>query len=406
MMTERSRPINKKSILSSVLLLSIFQSTAMGISPGIAPSFNANNHLYRSDESTGYNVGASLYELKLQEMKVIVKEVVDEVNNMDENELFNFATKNRLYTFSSKDGAEIDLPAVVKTFKVEQAVEKRNNELIEKMNNRPLPVLSAGQARHHVNYITDRQLLDTAISINYSPATDGIKSLREIYDPQGNFGFCFLRAHYYANAAGLRGLVKESIKKVFLVGTMKPMGFIPIGTWQFHVATAVRGEAGVWKTLDNHLKKYQTKASSVKDWYSFYNQWLDTPQDFEVTNASGVNETVKAKALFLFFTDPAKIGASSAAYNQEGFYGNDSDRDGKLEGAEIFYNNIFKDVDAYMKDSKIGFCDSDRYRPLPITEKVCSSSVSKKRIAQRDKILAQWRAKVTEFDKAEEQIDP
>ncbi|MBK7960926.1 MAG: hypothetical protein IPK04_06800 [Bdellovibrionales bacterium] len=77
----------------------------------------------------------------------------------------------------------------------------------------------------------------------------------------------------------------------------------------------------------------------------------------------------KQKLYFLFFTDPAKIGASSAAYNQEGFYGNDSDRDGKLEGAEIFYNSIFKDVDAYMKDSKIGFCDSDRYRPLPITEK-------------------------------------
>jgi nitrous oxide reductase accessory protein NosL len=355
-----------------------------------APSYNPQTHFYQTDTTTGYNIGMSLYELKNQEMQIILKKAVDDVNRMSEQELFKFSTQNKIFKFDAHK--EVDLKKIVKTYLVEEAVEKRNRDLIEKMNNSPLPQLTEAQQKTRAVTVTDDQLIQTSISINYSPAIDAHPELKQKYDPKGNYGFCFLRAHYYANTAGLRGLVKESIKKVFLVGTMMPLGFLPVGIWQFHVAAAVRGEAGAWKVMDNHLSEYQKEATNVTDWYKYYNKWLDTEKEYKVINSDGVEETVMARALFLYFTNPEKVGASSNAYNAEAFYGVDLNNNGQLEGKEIYYNDIFRDVDSHIMAMRPGVCDPDRYQPLPEDDERCSSPAQVKRTQQRKEVLNQWKS--------------
>ena len=53
----------------------------------------------------------------------------------------------------------------------------------------------------------------------------------------------------------------------------------------------------------------------MTEWYNYYRKYLDSKEEYKITMADGKTERTDARALFLFFTDPDKIGASSYAYN-------------------------------------------------------------------------------------------
>ncbi|MCB0415170.1 MAG: hypothetical protein KDD50_12600 [Bdellovibrionales bacterium] len=324
--------------IASVLLQS-FTSYAQQEAQPHRQSFNPAFHFSRTDSTSGLNIGADLYQQKANELADIIV---------------------------SKEG---DGEAV------EQAVIQRNLDLIKKMEAAEIPSAPSGR----VGALTKKQRVETLKSIKASPAYDAQPVLKEKYDPNGSFGFCFGRAYYYANESGLRGLVKESIKKVFLIGKMTvhtPLFKIPIpvGTWQFHVATAVRGTDGKWYAIDNHFDRSLKKVPTVEEWYDYYRRYLDSKVEYEINLADGGVARSNTRALFLYFTDPDKIGANSNAYNEEGFYGTDINGDGVIEPKkEAYYNNFFIDLDLHFDKmiKNLSRCSPIRYNPSPAHSSFC-----------------------------------
>ena len=78
-------------ITNSLLILSFTHSILFAQQ---APTYNYDQHFYKNDVNTGYNIGASLYALKNTEMQAIIKSVIDEVNSMTEKDRLKFANKN------------------------------------------------------------------------------------------------------------------------------------------------------------------------------------------------------------------------------------------------------------------------------------------------------------------------
>ncbi|MFN9069231.1 MAG: hypothetical protein ACK5V3_18555, partial [Bdellovibrionales bacterium] len=64
------------------------------------------------------------------------------------------------------------------------------------------------------------------------------------YDPTNEIGFCFGRALFVHLELLRRGVSKDSIKKVFVVGDIVEQLNGQEIRWQFHVATAVRDTQG------------------------------------------------------------------------------------------------------------------------------------------------------------------
>lgn len=71
------------------------------------------------------------------------------------------------------------------------------------------------------------------------------------YDPKGGIGFCFGRG-FNAHLTALRfGVSKDSVKKIWAVGSMKYENI----NWGHHIATMVRGPEGKWYVLDPEYNK-------------------------------------------------------------------------------------------------------------------------------------------------------
>ncbi|MDX9731166.1 MAG: hypothetical protein RBT63_05295 [Bdellovibrionales bacterium] len=310
--------------------------------------FDSTSHSLRTDETTGLSIGADLYQAKVDELGNIIRA-------------------------SGGDAKAI-----------EKAVIRRNEGLIQRMQGLKFPVVP----RNRVNALNRKQLRATLQSIEATPANDARNDMKMQYDPDGAFGFCFGRAYFFANEAGLRGLVKDSIKKVFLIGKMQLktpiLGVpLPIGVWQFHVATAVRGVDGAWYVLDNHYDRSLKKVPTVTEWYEFYRKHLDSVVDYDIKMADGGVEQASAKALFLYFTDPDKIGASSMGYNVEGFYGTDINGDGYIDRSnEAFYNSYFIDLDQYFDDmvKHLSLCSPVRYAPMSESSALCQRPEEKAKV--------------------------
>lgn len=135
------------------------------------------------------------------------------------------------------------------------------------------------------------------------------------YDPDGIVGFCFGRALFVHLELLRRGVAKESIKKVFVVGEMQSGTIM----WQFHVATAVKGTDGKWWVLDPAMGLME-----LREWYM-------SMKDMAVNHR-----------ISLFETPVSKIGPSAWEYNtQEG---------GLFDPA---YRNYFKDLFASFKDTPV-----------------------------------------------------
>lgn len=137
------------------------------------------------------------------------------------------------------------------------------------------------------------------------------------YDPQGKFGFCFGRALFVHLTALRRGVHKDSIKKVFVVGPMK--GFLPGQTWGFHVATMIAKEGGGFWVVD----PFEGKPLTLDEW-------------FEHNNSKSQDQRLR------LFVAPA------SRFGRAGF--NPVNGDHLYEG----YNNYFKDAMKNYKENDFG----------------------------------------------------
>jgi len=109
------------------------------------------------------------------------------------------------------------------------------------------------------------------------------------YDPERVAGFCFGRAAFVHLELLRRGVKKEAIQKLFVIGEMKTQQI----TWQFHVTTIVRNEAGAWIAIDPFFSEIRTSE-----------YWYD-----------GMTKFAKNDKLRLYITHPSKIGPSGWEYN-------------------------------------------------------------------------------------------
>ncbi|MBX2987404.1 MAG: hypothetical protein KF802_05875 [Bdellovibrionaceae bacterium] len=110
-------------------------------------------------------------------------------------------------------------------------------------------------------------------------------AIEKKYDPTLRFGFCFGRAAWAHIELLRRGVAKDSIKKIFVVGPMASDGL----KWQFHVAAMARLPDGDWITIDSDLKKTLR-----------LNEWIRE-----------VNKMSVDGKLAYFVTEPARLGAST-----------------------------------------------------------------------------------------------
>jgi hypothetical protein len=148
----------------------------------------------------------------------------------------------------------------------------------------------------------------------------GIEALKK-YDPNGEIGFCFGRALFIHLELLRRGVAKESIKKVFVVGEMLEVDPVTQKqtVWQFHVATSVKGADGQWWVIDPSYGLIE-----LREWYKF------------------MRKMATQGRISVFNTPLSKIGPSAWEYNTQpgGLF-------------DPFYRNYFKDLFASFKNTPV-----------------------------------------------------
>lgn len=334
---------------------------------------------YRFDQNLNESNSIDLYDIKDRELNLIM-------------------TAARLESEKARaEGRDLN-----KNTLITKMVHERNLARIRRMNSvsRPEP-----REPGMVTALTADQIKETAASIEFSPAVDNRARLNKKYNPKGDIGYCFLRAHYYAGAVHQRGLDMTSVRKVFLVGTMKLFGanWAPISGWRYHVATTVRGTDGKWYVLDNHLGIYLGKQGyaknvyTVEQWYSYYERFMNTTENMTTAGGTGISpETARAKALFLYFAEPDRVIPEHLAYAKETFYGVDRNNDGQLDRSEETFYGAFKDVDQFLQ-VPIHKCSNERYAPLSASDDQCKNMTLNDRQQMHDRqlLLNKWRLDVS-----------
>ncbi|MEZ0392537.1 MAG: hypothetical protein ACAH59_09990 [Pseudobdellovibrionaceae bacterium] len=154
-------------------------------------------------------------------------------------------------------------------------------------------------------------------------------SQNEKYDRETTeIGYCFGRATYAHLVLLKMGIMKESIRKVWLVGPMSAGGT----NWAFHVATIVRTTNGKWMVIDN----YANILMELREWvYYFY------PQNKGYDN------------LRVYITTPSKFSVNMAKYDRVQLGLN-------LSAVDDWYRHYFVDLMNWFKDhdiSEVGLRD-------------------------------------------------
>lgn len=145
-------------------------------------------------------------------------------------------------------------------------------------------------------------------AINKNPVVSTMKAKKD-YDPSKRTGFCFGRAMFGNLYMATSGLNRDSMKKVFILGSMDG------GTWGWHVAIAAKGTIGnskkiQWLVIDPEVGK----VVELREWYDFWR------------NGSSDDGTLR-----LYITDAGRFGASPSQYDQNGL-------------SDPFYNSYFDDM--------------------------------------------------------------
>ena len=144
-------------------------------------------------------------------------------------------------------------------------------------------------------------------------------SHRGVYDQkETDIGYCFGRAAYAHLALLKMGVDKDAIKKAWVVGEMRNG---PTMSWQFHVATVVRGQDGKWYAIDDEMRG---RAVNVGDWLKVYE-----------------NENFKGD-LRIYFSDAKKFTPELGTYDnlQLGL---------KMNRNEDWYKGFFKDLMVWLQ---------------------------------------------------------
>lgn len=197
---------------------------------------------------------------------------------------------------------------------VPQKIHHSNRQVI-----REIEQLEVAQDSNRVTSLSEKELRKFFNYAVHHPVA-GIDALKK-YDPNGSIGFCFGRALFIHLELLRRGVAKESIKKVFVVGEMLEVDPTTAKQtiWQFHVATAVKGADGQWWVIDPSYG-----LSELRAWYKFM-------------KTMAINGRIS-----VFNTPLSKIGPSAWEYNiQEG---------GLFDPS---YNNYFKDLFASFKKTPV-----------------------------------------------------
>ncbi len=190
-----------------------------------------------------------------------------------------------------------------------------NEQMFRALDRMPMP---RTEGRGRLSSFSQAQINELYLQSSTDPVADYSKVKR--YDPKGGIGFCFgraMNAHLYA----LRlGLAKESIRKIWAVGSMKYEKIF----WRYHVATIVRRNDGAWVAIDPEYEK----PLEIQDWY-------------KEVKAMDVDDKLQ------FFTSSAR---------RFGPMSNDTYTNGELDPtkfdprAKDFYNGYFRDLLAHSRE--------------------------------------------------------
>lgn len=114
-----------------------------------------------------------------------------------------------------------------------------------------------GSTRGRIGAFDEKGIVDIYQRISTNAVADYSKVKK--YDPDGHIGFCFGRAMNVYIEALRMGLLKESVRKIWAVGTMKYENIF----WSYHVAGIVRRSDGQWMAIDPEYDKPIT----IQQWY-------------------------------------------------------------------------------------------------------------------------------------------
>lgn len=148
-----------------------------------------------------------------------------------------------------------------------------------------------------------------------------VKPMNKKYEQEStSIGYCFGRATFVHLMLLKMGLQKESIQKIWAVGSMKAGGI----NWQFHVATMAFVENVGWTVIDsNHMYPMP-----IRDWMAhYYRQSEDGMVRFYASDANK------------FAFEVGKYSRLQMGLDMT------PDRD--------WYKNYFKDMMLWMKDKKV-----------------------------------------------------
>lgn len=190
------------------------------------------------------------------------------------------------------------------------------------------------------------------------------------YDPKDVIGFCFGRAMAAHLLARRRGLARDSIRKLFVIGDLRTG---PKPEWYFHVVTAVLGEDYRWYAIDPIMvfPIASGKPQLAKEWIAKVHQIWDKNKKahFYFTGPTSVMPDVQFDPLGntgehiieTEFNPDSKIGFSSdfiglqpvyfmlAYLQQRHFMATDENEPFNFVGLALgehyyFYNGYFEDL--------------------------------------------------------------
>lgn len=134
-----------------------------------------------------------------------------------------------------------------------------NKEVIREMNKEPII-----DSENRKQSFEEQEVTEVYESVTRNPIVRLLRALK--YDPNGRMGFCFGRAFVSHLEALRRGIAKNSVRKVVVVGRIKAVFGKTI--WRYHIATAVRAKSGGWWVVD----PFMGKAVTLEAWYESMHQ--------------------------------------------------------------------------------------------------------------------------------------
>jgi hypothetical protein len=195
---------------------------------------------------------------------------------------------------------------------VSREIEALNTRTISELRNYKPEV---GHPSERAEFISRDQAQSVLRTIDRHPVIGSYSHMQ--YDPDLSMGFCFGRATYVHLDLLRRGVNKDSIAKLFAVGTMKT-GKIE---WRYHVTTLVKGPGNTWWAIDNFVNRMITAE-----------QWMEEMQRYD-TDPSNPH-------LRFYFVEAKRFGPNVGQYTPD-------------ELSHPDYRSYFVDLMQWLKNNPI-----------------------------------------------------